>query len=220
MINKFNHVGISGPFIFDIMFTIGIIAESMTGAISSSRRSMDIFGVIAVAVITALGGGVARDILLGNLPVTMILEPKFFIECVIAAIIALIAKKYIVRLHTFFLILDSIGLIAFAYIGSNIAYDIATSIFHMNFYNVIVVGLIIAIVNGIAGGIMRDMICNDIPIAFKSELYASVAGTIGAINIIFIHYKLNPYIGAGIIIIIGMFFRILIIKKKWELPKI
>lgn len=213
-------IEITGPYIYHVMFMIGIIAESMTGAIAASRRSMDVFGVISIAVIAALGGGIARDVLLGNLPVLMIVHPYYFVMCVVGAIIALIAQKYVIKLNRFFLILDSVGLIAFAYFGSNISYTITTEIFNMPFIYVLIVGIIVAIANGIAGGIMRDMICNDIPVAFKDELYATVAGLIGAINIIFLHYDVNPYFSATVIISLGMLCRVMIISKKWKLPTI
>ncbi len=213
-------VEITGPEIYHIMFMIGITAESMTGVISSSRRDMDVFGVIAIAIITALGGGVVRDVLLGNLPVTMVVHPEYALMCLAGALIAIFTQKFVKKLHNIFLILDSIGLIAFAYFGSNIAYHICTSVFEMHFLSVLTVGIMIAVANGIAGGIMRDMICNDIPVAFKSELYATVAAVIGAMNIIFMHYDVNPYLGAFLIIGLGMLFRVTIILKKWSLPKI
>ena len=87
------HIGITGPYIFSVMFMLGIIAESMTGVISSSRRNMDAFGVVAIALTTALGGGVVRDLLLGNLPVTIILEPHYIVICVIFSIIAISHKN-------------------------------------------------------------------------------------------------------------------------------
>lgn len=218
--NHFNHVGISGPYIFSIMFMLGIIAESMTGVISSSRRNMDVFGVVAIALTTALGGGVVRDLLLGNLPVTIILEPHYIVICLFFSVIALFTQKYINKFYKVFLILDSIGLIAFAYIGSNIAYEISTKVFHMQFLSTLVVGITIAIINGVAGGIMRDMICNDIPVAFKSELYASVAAIVGGLNIIFIHLDINSYVGATIIIGFGVNIRLLAILYKWKLPTV
>lgn len=212
------HIGISGPFIFTIMFIIGIVAESMTGVISSSRRNMDAFGVISIALTTALGGGVVRDLLLGNLPVTIILEPRYIVICLIFSIIAIFTQKYINKFYKIFLILDSVGLIAFAYIGSSIAYNICITIFQMNFLATFVVGIVIAVINGVAGGIMRDMICNDIPVAFKSELYASVAGVVGGLNIIFIFLNVNIYLGAAILITIGLTIRLMSILYKWRLP--
>jgi uncharacterized membrane protein YeiH len=200
------------------MFIIGIIAESMTGVISSSRRNMDAFGVVAIALTTALGGGVVRDVLLGNLPVTIILHPHYIVISLIFSIIAIFTQKYINKFYKIFLILDSIGLIAFAYIGSSIAYKICTQIFHMHFLSIFVVGIVIAIINGVAGGIMRDMICNDIPVAFKSELYASVAGIVAGMNIVFIYININPYASATIIIGIGLAIRIFSIVYKWKLP--
>ncbi|MBK2027696.1 trimeric intracellular cation channel family protein [Allofrancisella guangzhouensis] len=200
------------------MFILGIIAESMTGVISSSRRNMDAFGVVAIALTTALGGGVVRDLLLGNLPVTIMLHPSYMVICLVFSIIAIFTQKYINKFYNVFLILDSIGLIAFAYIGSSIAYQICSEVFEMNFFSVLVVSTVIAIVNGVAGGIMRDMICNDIPVAFKSELYASVAAIVGFLNIVFIHFNINLYISAGIIISTGLTIRIMTILYKWRLP--
>lgn len=214
------HVGISGPFIFTIMFLIGIIAESMTGVISSSRRNMDAFGVVAIALTTALGGGVVRDLLLGNLPVTIMLHPHYIVICLCFSIIAIFTQKYINKFYKIFLILDSIGLIAFAYIGSSIGYQICTEVFHMKFFSVFIVGIVIAIINGVAGGIMRDMICNDIPVAFKAELYASVAAVVGGMNIIFIYLDVNLYISAAIIIGFGLTIRVMSIVYKWKLPTI
>ena len=164
------HIDITGPFIFSVMFLLGIIAESMTGVISSSRRNMDAFGVVAIALTTALGGGVVRDVLLGNLPVTIILHPHYIVICLFFSIIAIFTQKYINKFYKIFLILDSIGLIAFAYIGSSIAHQICTQVFHMQFLSVLIVGIVIAILNGVAGGVMRDMICNDIPVAFKADI--------------------------------------------------
>jgi uncharacterized membrane protein YeiH len=214
------HIGITGPYIFSVMFMLGIIAESMTGVISSSRRNMDAFGVVAIALTTALGGGVVRDLLLGNLPVTIILEPHYIVICVIFSIIAIFTQKYINKFYKIFLMLDSIGLIAFAYIGSNIAYEICTKIFEMHFFSTLVVGTVIAIVNGVSGGIMRDMICNDIPVAFKSELYASIAGLVGALNIVFIYSNVNLYVGAAILIGLGVTVRLMAILYKWRLPMV
>ena len=218
--HNITHIGITGPYIFSVMFMLGIIAESMTGVISSSRRNMDAFGVVAIALTTALGGGVVRDLLLGNLPVTIILEPHYIVVCLIFSIIAIFTQKYINKFYKIFLILDSIGLIAFAYIGSSIAYEICTKIFEMHFFSTLVVGIVIAIVNGVAGGIMRDMICNDIPVAFKSELYASVAGLVGAVNIVFIYCHVNLYVGAIILIGLGVTVRLMAILYKWRLPMI
>ncbi|AEI36595.1 MULTISPECIES: trimeric intracellular cation channel family protein [Francisella] len=212
------HVGISGPYIFTVMFLIGIIAESMTGVISSSRRNMDAFGVVAIALTTALGGGVVRDLILGNLPVTIILHPYYIVICLFFSIIAIFTQKYINKFYKIFLILDSIGLIAFAYIGSSIAHQICTEVFNMQFFSVFIVGVVIAILNGVAGGIMRDMICNDIPVAFTAELYASVAAVVGGMNIIFIYLNVNLYISAAIIIGFGLTIRIMSIIYKWKLP--
>ena len=215
-----HHIGMNAPNIFMIMFMIGIIAESMTGVISSSRRNMDAFGVIAIALTTALGGGIVRDVLLGNLPVSIILHPHYIVICLFFATVAVFTHKYINKFHKLFLVLDSIGLIAFAYIGAGIAYTVCTENYHMEFAGVLVVGILIAVLNGVAGGIIRDMMCNDIPVAFNSELYASVAAIVGAMTIIFRYVDINIYISTGIIIGIGLSVRVSAIIYKWKLPVI
>ena len=214
------HVGMNAPYIFIVMFMIGIIADSMTGVISSSRRNMDAFGVIAIALTTSLGGGVVRDVLLGNFPVTIILEPRYIVICFFFATLAIFTHKYLNRFHKLFLILDSLGLVAFSYIGASIAYTICTQQFHMGFANVLIIGMVIAVLNGVSGGIMRDMLCNDIPVAFSSELYASVAAIVGALTIILTYLDINTYIGATIIIIIGLTTRLSAIIFKLKLPVI
>lgn len=94
---------------------------------------MDAFGVAAIALTTALGGGVVRDVLLGNLPVTIMLHPHYIVICLFFSIIAIFTQKYINKFYKIFLILDSIGLIAFAYIGSSIAYHICTTVLQCTF---------------------------------------------------------------------------------------
>lgn len=89
------HIGITGPFIFSVMFLLGIIAESMTGVISSSRRNMDAFGVVAIALTTALGGGVIRHVLLGNLTSNYYTSSALYSDMPIFSIIAIFTQKYI-----------------------------------------------------------------------------------------------------------------------------
>lgn len=96
------HVGITGPFIFSVMFLLGIIAESMTGVISSSRRNMDAFGVVAIALTTALGGGVVRDVLLGNLPVTIILYPHYIVICLFSQLLLFSRKNILISFIKYF----------------------------------------------------------------------------------------------------------------------
>ena len=122
------HIDITGPFIFSVIFLLSIIAESMTDTISSFLRNMDAFGVVTISLTTALGGGVVRDVLLGNLPVTIILHPHYILIYLFFSIIAIFTQKLLNKFYKIFLILDSIGLIAFAYIGSSIAHQICMQV--------------------------------------------------------------------------------------------
>ena len=198
-------------FLLHILYIVGIIAESMTGAIAAGRKNMDVFGVITIATITALGGGSIRDILLGVYPLTWIAQPAYIITTLCAAIIAIFMANFITRKRKLFLILDALGLVTFAYLGSSIGYQATGSA---------VIAVIMGILTGISGGMMRDILCNDIPLVFKSELYAAIALIVGALNVLTIKLDMDSFIWAVLILVAGFALRILAIFKRIELPKI
>jgi uncharacterized membrane protein YeiH len=198
-------------FLLHILYVIGISAESMTGAISAGRKNMDIFGVMTIASITALGGGSVRDMLLGVYPLTWIAQPGYIITTLCAAVIAIFIANFITKKIKLFLILDALGLVTFAYIGSTIGYQSTDSY---------TIGIIMGVLTGISGGMMRDILCNDIPLVLRSELYASIALIVGALNMLTIYLNLESFIWAIVILVLGLIFRLLAIYKHVELPKI
>lgn len=147
------------------LFILGITVEAMTGALSAGRKDMDIMGAVIIAVVTALGGGTVRDILIGHYPLTWIQYPNYLLITVVAALITIYFCHWIRKLAKVFLILDALGLATFAVIGAKIALSL-----HLHPLIVIV----IAMINGISGGMLRDILCNDVPLVLRSELYAVV----------------------------------------------
>lgn len=208
--------------IFYVFYTIGITAESMTGAISAGRRQMDLFGIITIATITALGGGTVRDVLLGHYPLIWVAHPEYLFICIFAAFLAIYINRYITRLHKFFLVLDALGLVTFAYLGSNVGYFIATQVVHTPYFTevgVMIIAVVMAIVTGVSGGVLRDILCNDIPLVFTAELYAVVAGLVGFLHWITLTLDIDNAFTAMIIIALGFGIRLLAIYRKWQLPK-
>lgn len=104
-----------------VIYIIAITAEAMTGALSAGRRSMDWFGVILIACVTALGGGSVRDVLLGHYPLTWVKHPEYLVLTCGAALFTIIIAKWMKHLHSIFLLLDALGLIGFTIIGCQIA---------------------------------------------------------------------------------------------------
>ena len=208
--------------VFQILYIIGISSESMSGTIAAVRKNMDFFGVITIATITALGGGTVRDVLLGNYPLTWVLYPGYILITLLASVVAIFVIYHIVKLRKLFLILDALGLVTFAYLGSGIGYTVALEVVGPSGFQVfgaMIIAVIMAIITGASGGILRDILCNDIPLVFQAELYAIVAAIVGVLHAITLFFMVDYLITALIIVIIGLVIRLYAIFRNWHLPK-
>ena len=154
------------------IFYIAITAEAMTAALAAGRRNMDWFGVCIIACVTALGGGTMRDLILDHYPLVWVANPYLLLLVCGAALLTIAMARIVDRLRWPFLLLDALGLVVFSIIGCNVAIEMAA-------HPIIVI--VSGMVTGIAGGIMRDVLCNDIPLVFRGELYATVSIVTGVI---------------------------------------
>src|SRR5690606_5868436 len=123
-------------------------------------------------VVTALGGGTMRDTLLGHYPLVWVADPNLLLIASGAALVTIALARLMDHLRWPFLILDALGLVVFTVIGCNVALEMGQS-------PVIVV--VAGMITGIAGGLLRDVLCNDIPLVFSGELYATVSIVTGII---------------------------------------
>jgi len=194
----------------DTIFYVAITAEAMSAALAAGRRSMDWFGVCVIACVTALGGGTVRDLVLGHYPLVWVENPYLLVVCCIAAFVPIVMARYMAALRWPFLLLDAVGLATFTIIGCNVALEMGQQPII-----VIVAGLL----TGIVGGVLRDILCGDVPLVFSSELYATVAIVSGVLYY-FGHISDLPHdlvvIGT---IAFGFTFRVLAIVFKIQMPK-
>ncbi|EAL8179743.1 trimeric intracellular cation channel family protein [Campylobacter jejuni] len=192
------------------LYIIGISAEGMTGALAAGRHKMDLFGVIFIALVTAIGGGSIRDVLLGHYPLTWVKHPEYIILICFCALVATKIPRVVTKLETLFLTLDAIGLIVFSILGAQIAID-------QNHGFIIAVAA--AVITGVFGGILRDILCMRIPLVFQKEIYAGIAIIAGAIYYsLIIWLELNALVCTLLTLFIGVFARLLAIKYQWSLP--
>lgn len=157
----------------DIIFVveiIGTIAFGMSGAMVAIDKDLDYYGIAFFSIITATGGGIVRDIILGNIPIA-ISNPMYALISLLSAIIVIVFYKYINRLTKILQVFDALGLAAFTVIGAEYAINSGLD----NIYGVVTM----AVLTGTGGGVLRDVFSKEIPYVFRKEVYA-VASIIGA----------------------------------------
>ena len=172
-----------GDTVLHLLTYVALTAQAMTAALAAGRRSMDWAGVCMLGCITALGGGTIRDVLLGQYPLVWVQNPSYLALTGIAAFVTILIARQVHRLNAAFLVLDAIGLVVFTMAGCDVAWQMNASL-----PIVIVSGMI----TGCAGGVLRDILCNDVPLLFRAELYASVSVVTGLFYATAFGLNLNP----------------------------
>ena len=189
---------------------LGICVSAISGAIAAGRKKMDFFGVLMIACITALGGGTVRDILLNTYPVSWVNHPEYLLYTSLCAIVTIFCAHSLTRVMRLFLILDAIGLSTFVILGTQktLAIGLPPTI-------VAISGML----TGISGGMLRDILCNDIPLILRRDFYAVIALGGSLLFIILENFHVANH--ANIIITFAAIFctRLYVIFFPIEVPK-
>ena len=195
--------------ITSILEIIGTIAFAVSGAVVGIRKKMDILGVVTLGIITAVGGGILRDIIIGVVPPTAFRDPIYALIAIATGIIAFLPfiRKRINLDHFIWILADSIGLGAFTMIG------VSTGAATDNLFLQVFLGVL----TGVGGGVIRDICSGDIPMIFVRHFYACPC-IIGAVACAVLNrYDPDLAIVSGFAII--LILRLLAAKFKWHLPK-
>lgn len=201
---------------------IGLIAFAISGALEGIKSNLDFLGVVVLGVITATGGGVIRDLILGiNPPISFRSGVNIYIAVFVSVIVFLVnlfndnVNRWTVNklFDISLLYYDAIGLATFTITGMQIAYAIDDS-YSMALY------VFVGVISGIGGGIIRDTLINAVPYILDRYVYAS-ASIVGAVlfHILIIYTTVNQTLSAIICISIIFSIRILANKYRWNLPK-
>lgn len=193
------------------LFIVGIVTEAITGTIAAGRKQMDLFGVVLIACITALGGGSVRDLVLNIHPLTWVAHPGYIAVTSTAAIITIVLMPSVLKMMRVFLFLDALGLAAFVIIGAQKAMALKLS-----FTIVIISGAL----TGICGGMLRDILCNDIPLVLRRELYAIIALLGAALYWVLIQQHINTRLSVLITLFAIFLTRVIAILFHIEMPKL
>ena len=195
---------------FQLLEIIGTMAFAMSGALTAMNKKMDPFGVFIIAFVTAVGGGTLRDVLIGRTPVGWMLDIRYVYLIIVGFILAILFRKKFDRLRTSLFLFDTIGLGVFTLIGLEKGINIGLHPF---------ICIALGTITACFGGVIRDILCTEIPVIFRREIYATIC-IFGGI-VFFLLRKLNLendflYLATSIIIIITI--RLMAVKFKWYLP--
>jgi uncharacterized membrane protein YeiH len=198
-----------GGLLLEIIFLVALAAEAMTAALAAGRRKMDWFGVCLLACVTALGGGSMRDTLLGHYPLSWVANPWLLLLVCGAAIFTILGARFMDKLRWPFLLLDGLGLVVFTIIGCNVAISMGQSP---------IIVIVAGMITGCVGGVLRDVLCNDVPLLFSSELYATVSIVTGAVYYFGLQWGLQPELVIVVAFLVGFPLRVLAIIFKIGMP--
>jgi uncharacterized membrane protein YeiH len=195
----------------EIADIIGVICFALSGFLIAVHYKLDILGVFIASFLTALGGGMIRDVLADKTPYV------FSSNVPVILVVATVVISLLFKLHkiddlegkTIFIISDAIGLVSFSITGSIVAIQ--------NEFNFLGV-LILAFLTAVGGGTIRDILINRVPSILVSEFYATVALIIASIIFVLEIFELRNIFSIMIVFICGVILRLLAYYKKWHLP--
>lgn len=163
---------------------LGIFAFAITGIIEARRKQMDIIGTYSVAMVTAFGGGTLRDVLINRYPLFWMENYNYPVMILALAVISVFILRKSVSFSKPVLLslglLDALGLGLFSAVGTS--YALSAGVFWFN-------AVLIGVITGVFGGVMRDVICNEVPVFFKqSQLYATCSFIGALVFVILLNY--------------------------------
>ncbi|WP_239324691.1 trimeric intracellular cation channel family protein [Snodgrassella gandavensis] len=197
--------------IFQLINIIGTVAFAVSGYLVGFRKRLDILGVVIVALLTAVGGGMMRDALIGHIP--MIFKSNtalwtIFITLLLSWGLHLQYQRHR-ALAIWFVVADALGLAAFSLTGAQVGLAL-----ELNWFGVVT----LAFVTAVGGGILRDILVNEVPIILRSDIYGTIAILLGLLLCLLDHWKMVTPLTINLLFISGVLSRLLAYHYNITLP--
>ncbi len=194
--------------VLNIVDIIGTIAFAVSGVLVGIRSKLDLFGIYVLAMITASGGGIIRDVVVGrNIPV-FFTEWKYFAAITASMVITCILYKFVSKIISVIILFDAIGLGVFT----------VTATYQAIEFGLPLLGVVFAgVITGVGGGILRDILVNEIPLIFRSEIYA-IPSILGSVLFYLLHTNVNINLNTYICIAFVLTVRVISVKFGLNLP--
>jgi len=194
------------PVYLIVMSAVAVTA--ITGVLEAGRKPMDLFGVVLVALTSALGGGTIRDLLLAR-PVFWVADQTYLVAAIAAGLLTFVLVRLIRLPANLFLVPDALGLALFTIIGTQAALSYGAPWFVASF---------LGLVTGVFGGVLRDILCNEVPLVFAGELYATASWAGAAAFIALLHAGIAGTVASMLAMAIIFLFRVAAIHWHLTLP--
>ena len=199
--------------ILELTENIGIVSFALSGLLISYKERLDILGLFIIMFLTALGGGILRDILTDHIPYsfTHALPTLLILSVMGIGLFFKLHRKESIERNFWYIFSDAIGLVSFAIAGAMLASTSGFNLFGVMF---------VALITAIGGGTLRDMMLNKIPFFLRTELYGSIAMGIGLCIYLFESTDLLNSWSVSVLFAGSLSLRMLAYYRDWHLPKI
>jgi uncharacterized membrane protein YeiH len=196
---------------FEIIDILGTLSFAISGTSAAMRKQLDIFGIIIIAFVTAIGGGTLRDVLIGRLPVAWLQDGTTVTVIFTGALTTIAFGTWIKKLNYTLFIFDAMGLGLCTLTGIQKGMDL-----HFT------PGICIALgtMTGCFGGVIRDTLLNEIPLIFRKEIYASVCIVGGLCYYALLSFHVENALAQSICIVIIVLLRMIVVKHQLSLPSV
>lgn len=200
---------------------VGTIAFALSGALLAIEKRLDIFGILLLSIITALGGGTIRDLLLGITPPKMFYSYQYLALAAAAALITFLAARrsrgifgrFQSLMDALFVFSDALGLGIFAVIGTEAGLA-------AGYGDIPFLCIFLGMTTGVGGGILRDIMCGDIPFVLRKHIYAVAAIAGGLVFYVLIRTGLDGTLAALAGVVVTVALRLLAWHYRWNLPRV
>lgn len=186
----------------------GIAVFASTGALVGVRKELDVFGVVVLALITGLGGGVLRDVLIGSVPPAALDDWRYLVVPAATALVVFAFHPTFGRMERQIMVLDAVGLALFCVTGAVKADEAGLGVLAAS---------ALGMLTGIGGGMMRDMAAGRVPVIFRGELYATPAFA-GALVATLVHHEGYSEWWYALAFVVCLGWRLIALKRGWTAP--
>jgi uncharacterized membrane protein YeiH len=200
------------PSVQHTLDVIGIFVFAISGALLAVRKNFDVFGIAVLAEVTALGGGLFRDLVIGAVPPAAFTDLGYFVTPLIATLVVFFLHPHVERIQAAVLVFDAAGLGLFCVSGTTKAYS-----YGLNLTASATLGLATAV----GGGVLRDVLANEVPslLRWDRDLYAVPAIVGATMVVLFIRYDVLTPFTTGLAVVTAFVLRLLAMRYHWRAPR-